>query len=253
MSIGIDGFAQNSNCDANNANFQATQNVAAQLQAAGVAVVAAAGNSNLIGAELPGCLSSVFADRRDQRRRRPGWLHQLRRDHRLVGPGRQHRRRRPPGRTPHGTKRRHLDGGTARRGRLRAAARVRRRQRRPDHQRRGRSRLDATGVNVTDNGATRKRINVLDAATATGQQQRLRQRGDASCDPGAGVQRLRLQRLLGHRAGRAGAVQHRQRRLVELDAGRDRHGDHLHRGQRHQRHHVRHHAGRLHRQHARLH
>ena len=109
--------------------------------------------------------------------------------------------------------------------------------------------LDATGVNVTRNGVTRKRINVLDAATRNVNNNDFANAGDVARH--RSVQRLRLQGLLGQRARRAGAVQHRQRHLVELDSDGDRDGDHLHRGQRHQRHHVRHHARGLHRQHAR--
>ena len=59
--------------------------------------------------------------------------------------------------------------------------------------------LDATGVNVTRNGVTRKRINVLDAATRNVNNNDFANAGDLRRQ--RSVQRLRLHRLLGHRAG----------------------------------------------------
>ena len=186
MSIGIDGFAQNSNCDANNANFQATQNISAQLQAAGVAVIAAAGNSNLVGASYPACLSSVHSiSATDDADNVAGFTNSgVTTD--WWAPGVGIVAAIPPGpntadsksgtsmSAPHvagawALMRECVDGNGVP---ITNAAVV--------------SRLNATGVNITDNGATRKRINVLDAATGTVNNNDFAVCGDASRHPAAG-------------------------------------------------------------------
>ncbi len=139
----------------------------AQLQAAGVAVIAAAGNSNLVGASYPACLSSVLSISATDDADNVAGFTNSGVDHRLVGTGRQHRRcqsrrARHTADSKSGTSMSapHVAGAWA------LHARVRRRQRRTRSPTpRSSARLDATGVNITDNGATRKRINVLDAAT----------------------------------------------------------------------------------------
>ncbi len=165
MSIGIDGFAQNSNCDALNANFQATQNIAAQLQAAGVAVIAAAGNSNLVGASFPACLSSVFSISASDDADNVASFTNAGVTTDWWAPGVNTDAAIPPGPTASGPK-----SGTSMSAPHVAGAWALMREcvdgnGVPITNATVASRFNATGVDITDNGATRKRINVLDAAT----------------------------------------------------------------------------------------
>ena len=173
-----------------------------QLQAAGVAVVVAAGNEASTSAmSFPGCADQRVRDRRHQRRRRPGGLHQLERRPALVG-ARRHRstpRSRPATTTASRTARRwrrrtwrapspcSVSASTATASRSRNAAAA--------------ARLDATGVDVTRQRRHPQADQRPRRRDQHRQQQRLRQRRDPACRQRA-VQRLRLQRLL-RRRGRA--------------------------------------------------
>ena len=251
MSLGINGFARVAACDAENGTFSATQALAANLQNLGVAVVASAGNDNLTGVSYPACLSSVFAVSATDDSDVPAsftdsggltdWFAPgVNIDAAIPGVNTHANKNGTSMAAPHVTGafallRGCVDGNGVT---ITNASAV--------------SRLNATGVNVTDNGATRKRINVLDAATGLVNNNDFASPEIVPANPGTGLQRLRLQHLLGHRAGRAGTLQHRQRDLVRLDAVGDRHRDHLHRGQRDQRHDVRYDRRRLHGLDARL-
>ncbi|RHW24451.1 hypothetical protein D0Z08_24335 [Nocardioides immobilis] len=164
MSIGIDGFAQEAVCDGNNANFAATQAVSANLQNAGVAVIAAAGNSNLVGSSFPACLTSVYSISATNDSDVPAgftnsgtstdwWAPGVDIDAAVPGTNTHANKSGTSMAAPHvagafALLRECVDGNGVQITRTTAV-----------------SRLNATGVNVTDNGATRKRINILDAAT----------------------------------------------------------------------------------------
>ena len=164
MSIGINGFAQEAVCDGNDANFTATQAVAANLQNAGVAVIAAAGNSNLVGSSYPACLSSVYSISAANDSDVPAgftnsgtstdwWAPGVDIDAAIPGTNTHANKSGTSMAAPHvagafALLRECVDGNGAQITRASAV-----------------SRLNATGVDVTDNGATRRRINVLDAAT----------------------------------------------------------------------------------------
>jgi subtilisin family serine protease len=164
MSIGINGFAQEAVCDGNNASFAATQAVAQNLQNAGVAVVAAAGNNNLVGSSYPACLSSVFSISATDDLDVPAsftnsgtstdwWAPGVSIDAAIPGTNTHTTKDGTSMASPHvagafGLLRECVDGNGVQISNATAVGR-----------------LNATGVNVTDNGATRKRINVLDAAT----------------------------------------------------------------------------------------
>ena len=165
MSIVINGFAQDNVCDANNANFQATQNLAAQLQGLGVAVIASAGNDNLVGASYPACLSSVFSISATDDNDNVAGFSTSGVSTDWWAPGVGINAAIPPGPDTSGPK-----SGTSMASPHVAGAWALMREcvdgnGVPITNASVVSRLNATGVNITDNGATRKRINVLDAAT----------------------------------------------------------------------------------------
>ncbi len=167
MSIGIDGYAVNGICDAANANFQNTQNVAAQLQAAGVSVIASAGNSNLVGATYPACLTSVYSVSATTDGDGVAGFTNSGVTTDWWAPGVGTVAPIPPGPTTYGSK-----SGTSMAAPHVAGAWALMKE---CVQGSGTSipnstvasRLSSSGVNITDNGATRRRINVLHAATAT--------------------------------------------------------------------------------------
>ncbi len=102
--------------------------------------------------------------------------------------------------------------------------------------------LAATGVNVTRNGVTRKRINVLDAATSN-----VNNNDFAFPEVFAGngpFNDFDFNVCADSEAGEPGPFSRRQQHLVALDAGDDRHGHDLDRGRRRLRDDLRHDADR---------
>ena len=164
LSLHIPGFVRNAVCDAENGDFAATQALAASLQGLGVAVVAAAGNDNDVGVSYPACLSSVYAVSATNGSTTPSgstnsgaqtdwWAPGVGIDAAMPGTDAHATRSGTSTAAPHvsgafALLRQCVDGNGNQIG-LGTAV----------------SQLNSTGPNVTDNGATRRRINVLEAAT----------------------------------------------------------------------------------------
>jgi Ca2+-binding RTX toxin-like protein len=164
LSLHIPGLVRSSACDAENGDFAATQALAASLQSLGVAVVAAAGNDSGDGVSYPACLTSVFAVSATNNSSNPSgttnagtltdwWAPGVGIDAALPGTNAHGSRSGTSTAAPHVTGafallRQCVDGNGVQISNISAV-----------------SRLNATGANVTVDGVTRKRINVLAAAT----------------------------------------------------------------------------------------
>ena len=227
-----------------------------QLQAAGVAVAVARRQQRLQHLEsFPGCAPNAFAIGATDDNDIPASFTNSKLADALVGPGCQHRRscprratttpprtaRRWPRRTWPGRSRCCASASTA------TASRSRTPRQPPGWTRRG--------VNVTRNGVTRKRINVLDAATSTVNNNDFANAETLPATPAAGgFNDFDFTVCSDTEPGEPGPGSIDNGIWWNWTPSRDGHGDHLHRGQRHQRDHVRHvQTGRLHRQLDRLH
>jgi Ca2+-binding RTX toxin-like protein len=163
LSLHTVGLVRTSACDAENGDFAATQALAANLQSAGVAVVAAAGNDTGEGVSYPACLSSVFAVSSTNDADQPSattnagaltdwWAPGVMIDAAVPGTNAHANRSGTSAAAPHVTGafallRQCVDGNG---NQITNATAI--------------SRLNATGKAITVDGVTRKRINIQNAA-----------------------------------------------------------------------------------------
>jgi Ca2+-binding RTX toxin-like protein len=163
LSLAIPGFVTDAVCDSVDGDFAAAQALAASLQSNNVAVVAAAGNDNSDGVSFPACLTSVFAVSATNGSTTPAgftnsgastnwWAPGVGIDAAVPGATAHQSMSGTSQATPHVTGafallRQCVDGNGS-----------------PISNSTAISRLNATGPMVTDHGATRRRIQVFNAA-----------------------------------------------------------------------------------------